>query len=625
MNVEHILMKQYEATSFASIGDAPPSALQGLAARADEPLKQIGIGSVMEMGQLIFYKRAKAIVNLASFEEADGRAASSAMHLEDIVKKKDSKALLSVLADSPCSVLKGVTAKVEKTLAESLQIKTVRDLAQNKFFTCAESLSVLADTKTGKEPTTPSRALATPSRPADVRSPGQVSNLQLEDYKNTLQSLNERLKFYIDEIRARDETITELNAQLYQAKHNHVTQMDQLDAQYKTVIKEMEGKVDTLHHQELQRLEASVSKAQADLEKELKRSAAAAASVKQLGKEREAAAASHAAAAAELEEVKAARAKEVEQLEAVLVKARADLEKESAKAAAAKATAKAETTKRAAVAAELAETAREVVELKAALEASRQALAKAEGEKSALAGGKADAETALAIQVAAVAAGEKALAHAATKERSALAEAARAHAQDTKKAREAMLLNMHKELDAQRGKLAAEHSAALTEAKAAAVKLRATLEADLRRTSAALSEAECKAEAKEREMTEFRKLYLDLKDRYEKEYGSAVVRIAELTSDVAETQSARDTLQEELGRLMGESASIMDEIERYSTLLSQEESRVGISSPAAPVERSANKRRRVEDGSDYATPSRAAGTPGPRLGLLDSVRKLTGL
>eukprot|EP00976_Prorocentrum_cordatum_P034041 693051-Prorocentrum_minimum.AAC.1 len=38
--------------------------------------------------------------------------------------------------------------------------------------------------------------------------------------------------------------------------------MDQLDVQYKGMIKEMEGKVDTLQKQELHRLEVAVSKAQ---------------------------------------------------------------------------------------------------------------------------------------------------------------------------------------------------------------------------------------------------------------------------------------------------------------------------------------------------------------------------
>eukprot|EP00959_Pyramimonas_sp_CCMP1952_P087430 1829215-Pyramimonas_sp.AAC.1 len=66
------------------------------------------------------------VSNLASFEGPDGRAASSAMHLDDIVKKKESKLLLSVIADSPCNVLKGFTAKLEKTFSEVLHIKTVR-------------------------------------------------------------------------------------------------------------------------------------------------------------------------------------------------------------------------------------------------------------------------------------------------------------------------------------------------------------------------------------------------------------------------------------------------------------------------------------------------------------------
>ena len=64
--------------------------------------------------------------HLASFEVPDGRAANSDMNLEDIVKKKDSKLLLSAIADSPISVLKGVTTKIEKTLIEFLHVKTVR-------------------------------------------------------------------------------------------------------------------------------------------------------------------------------------------------------------------------------------------------------------------------------------------------------------------------------------------------------------------------------------------------------------------------------------------------------------------------------------------------------------------
>ena len=64
---------------------------------------------------------------MASFEVPDGGASDSDMNLEGTVKTKaTSKLLLSAIADSPITVLTGVTAKVEKTLTEFLLVKTVR-------------------------------------------------------------------------------------------------------------------------------------------------------------------------------------------------------------------------------------------------------------------------------------------------------------------------------------------------------------------------------------------------------------------------------------------------------------------------------------------------------------------
>jgi uncharacterized protein (DUF3084 family) len=91
-----------------------------------------------------------------------------------------------------------------------------------------------------------------------------AQTLQLEDYKTTLQSLNGRLKFYIDEIRARDETIVELNALLFKLKQSHVAELDRIDTQYKSLIQVMETKVGQVHQQDVQRLQQLVAKAQAD-------------------------------------------------------------------------------------------------------------------------------------------------------------------------------------------------------------------------------------------------------------------------------------------------------------------------------------------------------------------------
>ena len=73
---------------------------------------------------------------------------------------------------------------------------------------------------------------------------------------------------------------------------------------------------------------------------------------------------------------------------------------------------------------------------------------------------------------------------------------------------------------------------------------------------------------------------------------------------------------------------VVQEIDRYNVLLSQEESRIGIISSPAPASASASgrgKRRRTDqEPSGYLTPGAApAGTP--PVGFLGSVRKLTGL
>jgi hypothetical protein len=41
MNIDKALDKKHEANDFPTIGDAPPSALQGLASRVNDPLKQV--------------------------------------------------------------------------------------------------------------------------------------------------------------------------------------------------------------------------------------------------------------------------------------------------------------------------------------------------------------------------------------------------------------------------------------------------------------------------------------------------------------------------------------------------------------------------------------------------------
>jgi len=641
MNIDKALDKKHEASDFPTIGDAPPSALQGLASRVNDPLKQIGINNITEMGQFVFYKRAKAITHLASFEVPDGRAANSNMNLEDIVKKKDSKLLLSAIADSPISILKGVTTKFEKTLTEFLHVKTVRDLAESKYFACAESFAVLVDVKTGKDPVTPSKPPAAGQSQSIVvagvvaHSPNQLVTLQLEDYKTTLQSLNGRLKFYIDEIRARDETIVELNALLFKLKQSHVAELDRVDTQYKSSIQVMETKVGQVHQQDVQRLQQLVAKAQTDFEKEIAKSALSRDAAKAMTKERDLAVASLAVVTRDLNDLQALHHKELQRLQLAAAKAQAELEKEVEKNSAANKAVALKTKELGHATTELVTLTSEMDELRKQLEAGRKAAVAAESMSSQLQSTRAALEAKLAVQVASVEAKERALAHSEQTTLNAVAAAHSIHKEENKRTREAMLLTMHKELDAVRKKLTTDHNQERAEAKAAAAVLRESLEAELRRTSALLADAEQKAEGTSREMTEVLTLYRVLKERYERECGVARMRIAELDADVKSSEAARLMLQGDYTTLCSGSATIVQEIDRYNVLLSQEESRIGIISSPTPASASASdgrgKRRRTNQepsgyltGSGYITPG-GAPTGSPPVGFLGSVRKLTGL
>lgn len=53
----------------------------------------------------------------------------------------------SAIADAPVSVISGISDGDAKLLADSFGIKTVRDLAENKYFKIAEAIVALAHAK----------------------------------------------------------------------------------------------------------------------------------------------------------------------------------------------------------------------------------------------------------------------------------------------------------------------------------------------------------------------------------------------------------------------------------------------------------------------------------------------
>lgn len=61
----------HESKSLADVLELPPSALQGLAAHADEPLARMGVKTIRDLGTWKFAAAAKAISVLADAEADD--------------------------------------------------------------------------------------------------------------------------------------------------------------------------------------------------------------------------------------------------------------------------------------------------------------------------------------------------------------------------------------------------------------------------------------------------------------------------------------------------------------------------------------------------------------------------
>ncbi|KAI8464126.1 MAG: hypothetical protein J3K34DRAFT_126978 [Monoraphidium minutum] len=71
-NIHRGIVKAYEGKSFAELLDAPPSAMQGLAAWTDETLAALRVKNIRDLAQWKYALWAEALTTAAEFENADG-------------------------------------------------------------------------------------------------------------------------------------------------------------------------------------------------------------------------------------------------------------------------------------------------------------------------------------------------------------------------------------------------------------------------------------------------------------------------------------------------------------------------------------------------------------------------
>jgi len=142
-NINNSLDKEHEGKSLKEIIKLPPSALEGLADRADAMLAAFKINTIEDLANWRFYKIAKAISILSSTEEKGKRHAESKANINAALDKEYERASLKDIVKAKVSALQGLADWADSTLSP-LGVKTINDLARWKFAEWASALVELA-------------------------------------------------------------------------------------------------------------------------------------------------------------------------------------------------------------------------------------------------------------------------------------------------------------------------------------------------------------------------------------------------------------------------------------------------------------------------------------------------
>merc|ERR1712118_621131 len=72
MNINKLLVKDWESSSLADLLDAPMSAFEGVTEDQDKIFRSLGIKTIGDLGKWKYFRWARAICTLAQYETEDG-------------------------------------------------------------------------------------------------------------------------------------------------------------------------------------------------------------------------------------------------------------------------------------------------------------------------------------------------------------------------------------------------------------------------------------------------------------------------------------------------------------------------------------------------------------------------
>ncbi|EGD77936.1 hypothetical protein PTSG_09571 [Salpingoeca rosetta] len=142
-NVNKALDKEFETKPLREVVQLPPSALQGLADRANEMLAAFHVKTIADLAQWKHARIAQAICTLAAVEEEGKRDPSGESNINKALDKDYETKSLKEISEAPVHCLQGLADWTDSTLSK-LNVKTVSDLANWKFVRWSQALVELA-------------------------------------------------------------------------------------------------------------------------------------------------------------------------------------------------------------------------------------------------------------------------------------------------------------------------------------------------------------------------------------------------------------------------------------------------------------------------------------------------
>jgi hypothetical protein len=142
LEIHGAVVKAYDGMEPAQLADAPTEALKGLSpATASRLEAAFGMTSIRDMADNRLVEQANGIVTLANEESGESVEQNPGTYHESLVE----------LADGPVSRLKGITPRQARALRETLHTRTIRELADNRFFKLARAIVALADMEANQD------------------------------------------------------------------------------------------------------------------------------------------------------------------------------------------------------------------------------------------------------------------------------------------------------------------------------------------------------------------------------------------------------------------------------------------------------------------------------------------